>query len=92
MRLQILSSMSIYTGGGQNNGNTMKLRNRIWLCWLRWKNFSWQHWTFFFRLFTLCSARVSALGIVLSDSPCERIGKWETVQFWKRKDHWCALS
>jgi hypothetical protein len=29
MRLQILSSMSIYTGGGQNNGNTMKLRNRI---------------------------------------------------------------
>jgi hypothetical protein len=31
---------------------------------------------FFFRLFTLCSARVSALVIVLSDSSCERIGKW----------------
>jgi hypothetical protein len=34
--------------------------------------------SFFFRLFTLCSARVSALVIVLNDSPCERIGKWET--------------
>jgi hypothetical protein len=29
----------------------------------------------FFHLFTLCGARVSALVIVLSDSPCERIGK-----------------
>jgi hypothetical protein len=33
-----------------------------------------------FRLFTLCSARVSALVIVLSDSPCERIGKLETFE------------
>jgi RNase P/RNase MRP subunit POP5 len=33
---------------------------------------------FFFRLFTLCSARVSELVIVWSDSLCERIGKWET--------------
>jgi hypothetical protein len=24
------------------------------LCWLHWKNFSWQHWIFFFRLCTLC--------------------------------------
>jgi transposase len=32
---------------------------------------------FFFRLFTLRSAHVSALVIVLCDSPCERIGKWE---------------
>jgi hypothetical protein len=32
----------------------------------------------FFHLFTLCSACVSALVIVLSDNPCERIGKWET--------------
>jgi hypothetical protein len=31
---------------------------------------------FFFRLFTLCSARLSALVIVLNDSACERIGKW----------------
>jgi hypothetical protein len=30
---------------------------------------------FSFRLFTLCSARDSALVIVLSDSPCETIGK-----------------
>jgi hypothetical protein len=32
----------------------------------------------FFRLFTLHSVRVSALVMVLSDSPCERVGKWET--------------
>jgi hypothetical protein len=25
-----------------------------------------------------CSARVSALMVVLSESPCERIGKWKT--------------
>jgi hypothetical protein len=32
---------------------------------------------YFFRFFfTFCSARVSALVIVLIDSPCERIGKW----------------
>jgi hypothetical protein len=30
-----------------------------------------------FRLFTICSIRGSALVIVLSDSQCERIGKWE---------------
>jgi hypothetical protein len=35
----------------------------------------------FFRLFTLCSTRAGALVIVLSDSPCERIGKWETSEF-----------
>jgi hypothetical protein len=29
-------------------------------------------------LFTLYTAHVSALVIVLSDSPCERIGKWDT--------------
>jgi hypothetical protein len=33
----------------------------------------------FHRLFTLCSARVSALMIVLSDSPCDRIWKWESM-------------
>jgi hypothetical protein len=32
----------------------------------------------FFHLFTIHSAHVSALVIVLSDSPCERIRKWET--------------
>jgi hypothetical protein len=32
----------------------------------------------FFNSFTLCNARVSALVIVLSDSPRERIGKCET--------------
>jgi hypothetical protein len=37
----------------------------------------------FSRLFTLCGARVSALVIVLNDSPCEGIGKWETCQILK---------
>jgi hypothetical protein len=37
----------------------------------------------FFRLFTLCSAHASALVIVLSNSPCERIGKWETCPILK---------
>jgi hypothetical protein len=38
------------------------------------KELSWQH----FHLFTLYSACISALVIVLSDSLCERIRKWET--------------
>jgi hypothetical protein len=63
---------------GKNDGNTKKLRNRICLRWLHWKNFGCKHWMFFSHLFTFCTARVSALMIVLSDSPCERIGKWET--------------
>jgi hypothetical protein len=37
----------------------------------------------FFRLFTICSARVSALVIVLSDSLYERIGKLETCPILK---------
>jgi hypothetical protein len=37
----------------------------------------------FFSLFTLYSARVRPLVIVLSDSPCERIGKVETCPFLK---------
>jgi hypothetical protein len=41
----------------------------------------------FFRLFTLCSARVSALVIVLSDSPFERLGKWETCPILE-EDRW----
>jgi hypothetical protein len=61
--------------GEQNNGNTKKLRNRIRLCWLHWKYFNWHHWIFFFHLFRHCSSRVTALVIVLSDSPCERIEK-----------------
>jgi hypothetical protein len=42
---------------------------------------------FFYRLFTLCSAYVSALVIVLSDNQCERIGKWETCLILK-EDKW----
>jgi hypothetical protein len=47
------------------------------VCCLHWKNFSCQHWMFFFSLFTLFSARVSALVTVLCDNPWERIRKWE---------------
>jgi hypothetical protein len=43
-------------------------------------------------LFTLCSAHVSALDIGLSGSPCKRIRKWKTFQFWKRKYCYCAFS
>jgi hypothetical protein len=38
---------------------------------------------FFFRLFIFCSARVSALVSVLSESLCESIGKWETCPILK---------
>jgi hypothetical protein len=38
----------------------------------------------FVRLFVLCSARVSALVIMLSGSPCERIGKWEPCPILKK--------
>jgi hypothetical protein len=44
---------------------------------VRLKKISLQHLMFFSRLFTICSALVSALVTVFSDSPCERIGKWE---------------
>jgi hypothetical protein len=30
------------------------------------------------KCFALCSARVCALVVMLSDSPCERIEKWKT--------------
>jgi hypothetical protein len=39
---------------------------------------------FFFCLFTISSARVSALVIVLNDSPCEKIGKWGTCLILKK--------
>ena len=65
-----------------------KFRNSLFLYWLHWKNSSRQHWMFFFRLFTFSSALV----IVLSDSPCERITKWETCPILKRTDRWCAFS
>jgi hypothetical protein len=58
------------TGGGQNNGNTMKSRNIICLC-------------SFFCLSTHCSALVSALVILLSGNSCERIIKWETCPILK---------
>jgi hypothetical protein len=37
----------------------------------------------FSNLFTLCNAHVSALVIVLSNSPCEGTGRWETCSILK---------
>jgi hypothetical protein len=63
---------SAYTECEQNNGYTKKLRRSVCLCWLHWKNFSWQNWMFF-RLFKFCTARASVLAIVLSDGPRDKI-------------------
>jgi hypothetical protein len=81
-----ICSRNTSTGVKQNNGNANKLRNRICLCWLYWKNFSWQHWMFFFRLFTFCSARVSALVIVWKNRKM-----WDLSDF-ERGHRWCAFS
>jgi hypothetical protein len=39
-----------------------------------------------------CNARVSALVIVLSDSPCESTLKWETCPILKEDNRWFAIS
>jgi hypothetical protein len=49
LSLSLYIYIYIYTSGGQTNGNIKKLKNRIYLCWLHGKNFSWQHWMVFFR-------------------------------------------
>jgi hypothetical protein len=59
------------------------LRNRICLFWLHWKNFTWQHWMFF-HLFTLCSAHVRALVIVLVTVPMNELENWRFVWFWNK--------
>jgi hypothetical protein len=79
MRLVILLSCYslLYTRGKQYNENTKKLRNSVCVGPIEGLSVT-KLWMFFFCLFTLCSAGVIALVIVLSESPCERIGKWET--------------
>jgi hypothetical protein len=54
--------------------------NRICLCWLHWKNFCWQNWMFFFHLFTLRSARISALVIVWKNRKVEYLSDFERGQ------------
>ena len=44
------------------------------------------------KLFVLCSASVSALQIVFSNSVYESTAKWKTVRVSKRTDCWCAFS
>jgi hypothetical protein len=60
--------------GGKHNKDANKFKNRI--CVLASNDL--------FRLFYRWDAGVSALVIVLSNSPCERIGKWGMFHFWKR--------
>jgi hypothetical protein len=57
---------------GQNNGNPKKLRNGICVGYIECSSV----------LFT-CIVRVSALVTVLSDSLCQRIGKWDTCPNFK---------
>jgi hypothetical protein len=77
-----------YTRGEQNTANTKALRNIIYAGYI--ERTCWQHWMFF-RLFTLCSARVSTFVSVewlrVQESENGRL-----VRFWKRTDHWCAFS
>jgi hypothetical protein len=88
MKLLHLEDCIIHTGGGQNNGNTKKLRNRFCFGYTERSSVGS---TMFFRLFTLCSARVSALMTVLIDNPCE-LENGRLVRFWRRTNHWCTFS
>jgi hypothetical protein len=61
--------LRLYTGDGQNNGNSKKLRNIICIGYIERTSLG----------NTECSSVcLHSVAIVLSDSPCERIGKWET--------------
>jgi hypothetical protein len=71
---QIFISKPIYGGGRKNNGNTKKLRNRNCVRYIEITSAGNTECSFFC-LWTFCSARVSSLVIVLSSSPCARIGK-----------------
>jgi hypothetical protein len=66
-----------FLNDGQNNGYTKKLKNRICVGHIERTEVGNTE-CFFFCLFTLSSVGVSVLVMVLRDSPCDRIGKWET--------------
>jgi hypothetical protein len=61
---------------------TLKLRNRICSVLATLKELQLAIVNILL-LFTLCSARASALVIILSDSTYERIGKWENCPILK---------
>jgi len=70
----------LYSGDGQNNGNTRQWKNKTVLGALK------EHWLYlplFFCLFTLFSASVNALQIVFSNSSYESSAQWETCQIFK---------
>jgi hypothetical protein len=70
-----------YRRGEQNYGNTNKLRNRICFGYIERTSVGSTECSP-----TVCLHSVSALVIVLSDSPCERIGNGRHVRFWKMAD------
>lgn len=74
-RFRLHQFQDILQYGGQNNGTLRNWGKEFVLPTL--KNFRWQHWKFF-HLFILCSACISALVLVLSNSLCERIRKMES--------------
>jgi hypothetical protein len=80
-----------HTGGRQNNGNTKKLRNRIFFC------VGYIEGTPVGKIerCTVCLhsvvVRVSALMILLSDSPCERMGKWKSCPILKEDRPWVRV-
>ena len=54
-----------------------------------------EHWFYlslFFCMFVLCSASISTLQIVFSNSLYESSVKWKTVRVSKRTDCWCIFS
>jgi hypothetical protein len=53
------------------------------LCWLHWKNISCEYLSLLFCVFTLCSASVSALQVVFSDSLYESTAEWEDCQIFR---------
>jgi hypothetical protein len=69
------------SGDGQNNGNTKKLRNRIYVGYIETTSVGSTECSSVF--FTFCSDRVSALMIVLNEGPCERIEGWEACPILK---------
>jgi hypothetical protein len=83
MRRNILASNAYFIcmyRGGQNNGNTKKVRNRILFILATLKELQLATLNDLPFVFTLCSGQFVS---VLSDSLCKRIGNWETCSILK---------
>jgi hypothetical protein len=78
--IRVYLKITEHTEGGQNSGNTKKLKYRFVLVTLKELQFATLN-----VLFSLRSVRVSSSVIVLSDSSCGRIGKRETCPILKEE-------